>query len=179
MYTDTIHMVDGRSLDVDLVLLALLEAPAFEVRGRELGLSTGLDSSHAQRAIRALEDRQWITIRVEDPAHSGGRRRLFYALTSAGRDGARARTEEGAWALRAVWPGWSAVEWRRDELARRDALTAIRDIAAGVPRDELPDDARTGVESILATAERLLEAWPTPTGSAGLQVTATGSREVA
>jgi DNA-binding PadR family transcriptional regulator len=85
---DTISIM-GESLATLMVLRALLEEPAAEMYGLEIGSAAGLKGGSLFPALDRLEKRGWITSRWEDigdATESGRRRRRYYRLTA---DGAR------------------------------------------------------------------------------------------
>jgi DNA-binding PadR family transcriptional regulator len=80
------------TLQTQLVVRALLEEPARERYGLELGDLTGLPSGTIYPILARLEQVGWVESRWEDPAvhEAAGRpRRRFYRLTPDGAEQVR------------------------------------------------------------------------------------------
>src|SRR6202020_1201648 len=81
------------TLQVQLVLQALLRDPATELYGLELSEETGLQPGTAYPILLRLEHEGWVTSRWEDIARRGKNRRprRYYRLTASGAVQASAR----------------------------------------------------------------------------------------
>jgi len=79
------------TLPTQLVLWALLELPARERYGLELGQAAGLASGTVHPILARLEAQGWLESSWEqiDPREQGRPRRRYYRLTSDGAERAR------------------------------------------------------------------------------------------
>jgi PadR family transcriptional regulator PadR len=79
------------TLPTQLVLRALLEEPAHEKYGLQIGVSAGLPSGTIHPILARLEGLGWLKSRWEevDPSEQGRPRRRYYQLTSEGIEHAR------------------------------------------------------------------------------------------
>jgi PadR family transcriptional regulator, regulatory protein PadR len=75
-----------------LVLRALLEDPAREMYGAEIGVAAGLPSGTVHPILARLEGVRWLESRWEDinPRVEGRPARRYYRLTAGGVESARA-----------------------------------------------------------------------------------------
>lgn len=75
-----------------LVLETLLEDPARELYGAEIGAAAGLPSGTVHPILARFEGVGWLASRWEDvdPRHEGRPARRYYGLTAAGAEAARA-----------------------------------------------------------------------------------------
>ena len=101
------------TVQVQLVMQALLHDPAREMYGLELSEETGLQPGTAYPILLRLEHEGWVTSRWEDVDPRAEKRpaRRYYRLTAGGAVQASAALQ-GRGALRArrcaVWPGEAA-----------------------------------------------------------------------
>jgi DNA-binding PadR family transcriptional regulator len=104
-------MAPRLTLQVQLVLQALLRDPGTEMYGLELSEETGLQPGTAYPILLRLEDEGWVASRWEeiDPREAKRPARRYYRLTA-----------EGAGAASAALAG-----------ARRPRSTALRRLAEG------------------------------------------------
>ncbi|HEX8206394.1 MAG TPA: helix-turn-helix transcriptional regulator [Solirubrobacteraceae bacterium] len=84
------------SLQTLKLLRAMLDHPADEFYGRELGAETGLASGTLYPVLNRLENAGWLTSHWEklDPRVAGRPPRRLYRLTGAGETAARAACDE-------------------------------------------------------------------------------------
>ena len=90
------------TIPTQLVLAALLEEPARERYGAELGAIAGLPSGTIHPILARLEGAGWLDSRWEDidPRREGRPARRYYRLTATGAGASRAalaRVRRGAW----------------------------------------------------------------------------------
>lgn len=80
------------TIPTQLVLQALLQDPARELYGVEVGDTAGLPSGTVHPILARLEGLGWVESRWEgiDPRKEGRPARRYYRLTAAGVDAARA-----------------------------------------------------------------------------------------
>jgi PadR family transcriptional regulator, regulatory protein PadR len=80
------------TIPTQLVLEALLQDPAGELYGVEIGTAAGLPSGTVHPILARLEGRGWLESRWEeiDPRVQGRPPRRYYRLTAAGAQSARA-----------------------------------------------------------------------------------------
>jgi PadR family transcriptional regulator, regulatory protein PadR len=80
------------TIPTQLVLRALLEDPAREMYGVEIGAAAGLPSGTVHPILARLEGVRWLQSRWEeiDPRAEGRPARRYYRLTAAGVESARA-----------------------------------------------------------------------------------------
>jgi PadR family transcriptional regulator, regulatory protein PadR len=99
------------SFQTRLVLQAFLDAPAEELYGFALTQATGLKAGTLYPVLERLRARGWLSARWEeiDEHAEGRRRRRYYRLTDAGRQGAWAAVGTDSGALRTLMPGWGSV----------------------------------------------------------------------
>ncbi len=98
------------TLQVQLVLQALLNAGETERYGLQLRDETGLPSGTVYPIIARLEQVGWLESRWEDPAHhvaEGRPRRRYYRLTRDGAEQARAALARSPRSRARPVPGWS------------------------------------------------------------------------
>ncbi len=79
------------TIPTQLVLSALLEDPARELYGVEIGGAAGLPSGTVHPILARLEGRGWLESRWEeiDPREEGRPPRRYYRLTASGVQSAR------------------------------------------------------------------------------------------
>jgi DNA-binding PadR family transcriptional regulator len=103
-------MKDPRmTLQMQLVLRALLDEPARHRYGLELCEATGLPSGTIYPILSRLEQIRWVESSWEDPAthEAAGRpRRRYYLLTSDGAERARHALAASYRGSRSPAPGW-------------------------------------------------------------------------
>jgi PadR family transcriptional regulator, regulatory protein PadR len=96
------------TIPTQLVLSALLDDPARELYGVEIGAAAGLPSGTVHPILARLEGVRWLQSRWEDidPKAEGRPARRYYRLTASGAESARAALASAYRPARAprFWP---------------------------------------------------------------------------
>jgi DNA-binding PadR family transcriptional regulator len=92
------------TIPTQLVLQALLQDPAQELYGVEIGNLAGLPSGTVHPILARLEGLGWVESRWEDidPRREGRPARRYYLLTAGGIDSARGALERAYQSARAA-----------------------------------------------------------------------------